>query len=370
MSPGSPAPGDRAIVAEVAQRADAWLPGGGTVAVDVLHVDRRTFADLHHLRVRRGAAQREVVVKVSRPGPTTVEHRAPRARPRLIPPPDPSQRWALEAAALRLVGSEPAIAGDPSLHAVEVLAALDTAEAIVLERISAPTLREATARELLRPRPTEHLRHAHERAGRWLRAYHRIATPPAQGAVRGTRADAVDLLHDLAEHLAHGGRRDAPRLASRVAAVAGACLPEQLPVGLRHDDFAPRNVLVREDDVVVIDVLARFTAPVYEDLGCFVSWLRSDLPALASRGLLARPRLRQELERAFLTGYFAGEPVPLPAIRFHELVTALDRACAWVDDGRGDADRGRRMRGTARRAVGLGPLLRRAGAIVDDLERA
>jgi aminoglycoside phosphotransferase (APT) family kinase protein len=102
-------------------------------------------------------------------------------------------------------------------------------------------------------------------------------------------------------------------------------LPEPLPTVVSHGDFAPRNILVDDAGrLAVIDLLARWQAPPYEDLAGFLVSLETSRVNTATRGLVFG-RAVERLEPAFLAGYFGSAPVPRRAIRLYELLLVLDK---------------------------------------------
>jgi aminoglycoside phosphotransferase (APT) family kinase protein len=102
-------------------------------------------------------------------------------------------------------------------------------------------------------------------------------------------------------------------------------LPDPLPTVITHGDFAPRNILVDPAGrMAVIDLLARWQAPPFEDLAGFLVALQTSRANAATRGLVFG-RTIERLEPAFLGGYYGSEPVPRDAIRVFELLLLLDK---------------------------------------------
>ena len=102
-------------------------------------------------------------------------------------------------------------------------------------------------------------------------------------------------------------------------------LPEELPLGLLHGDFATRNILVgHRHRVTVIDTLAKWHTPIFKDIGCFLANLRLSWFQIISQGLAYRSSTLATYEQAFLKGYFGEAPMPTEAIRLYEILAALD----------------------------------------------
>jgi aminoglycoside phosphotransferase (APT) family kinase protein len=131
------------------------------------------------------------------------------------------------------------------------------------------------------------------------------------------------------EYLGEGSRRELCRSLQRaIHAAAAEALPEQLPCGLNHGDFAPWNVLVdRGGRVQVIDTLGKWTAPIYEDLARFLFGVELSPQQIWTGGQLVGTAELQWIRHQFWSGYFGAEPVPVRAIRLFECQMTLER---WV----------------------------------------
>jgi aminoglycoside phosphotransferase (APT) family kinase protein len=164
-------------------------------------------------------------------------------------------------------------------------------------------------------------------AGRWLRVLH---DTPVDGrpARQQTRQEIVDAFTALGAYLAP--RMTAHDVDAYVGAgvAAASILPDRLPMVVSHGDFAPRNILVDGSGrVAVIDLLARWQAPPYEDLAGFLVALHTSRANAVTRGVVFG-RALERLEPAFLAGYFGSEAVPRSAIDVYELLLVLDRWAA------------------------------------------
>jgi aminoglycoside phosphotransferase (APT) family kinase protein len=165
-----------------------------------------------------------------------------------------------------------------------------------------------------------------ELAGRWLRILHDSpATTPLTR--QEDRSEIVAAFEAYRRYLATETGRDLSAVVKAGVDAAGR-LPDPLPTVLSHGDFAPRNILVGPSGrVAVIDLLARWKSPPYEDLATFLVALQTNRANAATRGLLFG-RAAKRLEPAFLKGYFGTEPVPRDAIRVYELLLVLDKWAA------------------------------------------
>ncbi len=194
--------------------------------------------------------------------------------------------------------------------------------ALVMEEVPHPSLKSLLSPSW-RPRglkPTA-LTAVMNNAGAWLRAFHELP-PPASSRPRHTQPrDLVGFVTRLVDYLEgpreHGGltaRRSSQgsgwhgrllrHALGHVRRFAAVRLPEELPLGLGHGDFAPRNLFVLPGGRVAgFDTLARWQPPIYEDLGDFLAdvWTWTAWPFRVG----SSARQMRELEGGFLRGYFA-----------------------------------------------------------------
>jgi hypothetical protein len=248
-------------------------------------------------------------------------------RPRRFPPTDLETKFELEYAALSAIHNHFCGLDDPRFGAVRILDSLPDIRANVMEEIREPSLRELFAREnfvqgLWNPANDAAFRNA----GAWLRAYHSLAKEA--DAYYSKRAEFLEWLKVLTDYLGAklGDRQFFESVLSRVTASALADLPELLPLGLRHGDYAMRNILVgHEGRVTGLDTLARWRTAIYEDIGYFLANLKLTWPQVISQGLAYKQDLIQRYERAFLNGYFASDQLPIRAIRLYEIQAVLDK---------------------------------------------
>jgi aminoglycoside phosphotransferase (APT) family kinase protein len=318
------------VLEELRPRLPEWYPDlDGNARLDVLEMDSRVFADVIRIDVLHAEAP-----------PTTLVVKAPSGdapadttdRPRLVPMTDPADRLELEFEALRTLEARLAATPDPSLTAVRPLGILPRSAALVMEAFEGQPLHRLLVRGSFRRAAELRPATLARRAGRWLRVLH--DTPTENRPVRqGARADLVEAFTALGSYLAEQGA--ATDLDAVIAAGIRATseLPDPLPTVVSHGDFAPRNILVdNEGRVAVIDLLARWQSPPFEDLAGFLVALQTSRANAATRGLLFG-RAVARLEPAFLAGYYGSDPVPRTAIRVYELLLLLDKWSARASRG-------------------------------------
>ena len=113
-----------------------------------------------------------------------------------------------------------------------------------MERVKRPTLARlllgaSRARWLRRVRPAET---AFANAGTWLRFYHELPRLAHTRPHNTRRADFIRSIHEFADYIATNEETVFPaRVAARAEDLADAALPDELPLGLGHGDYAPRN---------------------------------------------------------------------------------------------------------------------------------
>ena len=326
------------ILAELRPRVREWYPDADPVAeLEVLDVDSRALAHVIRVRVARTeGASTTLIVK----GGTGNHAGDPSDRPRLFPIAESSERRRLEFDALRTVEARLAEVGDPGFQAVRALGILPESTALVMEAFDGKPLHRFLVRMPFRSHPALRPAALVHAAGRWLRILHE--TPPSGQIERqGTRQEIIDAFGAFGSYLA--SETDASHLETVIEAGVEAAhqLPDPLPTVITHGDFAPRNILVDGSGrLAVIDLLARWQAPPFEDLAGFLVALQTSRANAATRGLVFG-RTIANLEPPFLSGYYGSEPVPRTAIRVYELLLVLDKWAAR-------ANRNRTLRGVGR----------------------
>ena len=117
-------------------------------------------------------------------------------------------------------------------------------------------------------------------------------------------------------------------MVARIESGINSQLNGELPLGLSHSDFTPPNILIDvQGCVTVIDTLASWRAPVYDDLARLSVGLEFSLPQTASHGLWYPPSFVRQLEQSFWESYFGSDEVNKSAIRVFQCILGLER---WV----------------------------------------
>ena len=242
----------------------------------------------------------------------------------------------------------------PGVGVVHPLLLMPDDAALVMSFVDAPTLR-STVLGLSRLRPGRDRRDDAVTgcglAGRWLRTFQERATTSDRPARQGTRDEVVDRLR------AYGAYLDSPawgRLTSAGVELATEVFPAELPMAVGHGDFAPRNLLLRDARLTVIDPLPRWQVPVYDDLCRLLVGLRLIGEQVHTHGLAFSSATLDALEEAAVASYLRSDAERAP-LRAYQLLILMDKWTAMIDDPR---------RGVA------GSLTRRSAALADHRVRA
>ena len=290
----------------------------------------RPFSELYEFTIQSGKTARRVFVKI----PFLDASRPPieEDRPRLFPPVVPTQMALLEYNAMQQIRERFAESGDARFGSVRVLDLLHEPEALVMAKVEGVTLRRASSRVGRTKAGHDDVSHLFQNVGQWLGRYHQFPQLVQTTERSATRADFVAGTERFLDYLAAAGAaRWMLELGESLIRESESTLPATLPLGLAHGDFAPRNVIVSPDRrITVLDTLARWRAPIYEDIALFLLSLRlrSSLQTLWS----SEPPELTGTSHAFLTGYFGASRADgdWPIIRLFLLQSLLDRACSYV----------------------------------------
>jgi hypothetical protein len=340
------------------RRAEEYFPesGGTTPEVSLRWRRVRSYSALYGFEVTIGGRRHEILVKVlsSRPDPQPRTGDPTKDRPRLMRGFDPELRCRMEYDLLATLYGHIRGLEDPRFDAVRVYDAFPAERALVMKLVPDASLRDLVARPWRRsvpgrrPDPERLFRNA----GAWLNMYHGLSRPTPFGSRHARREDFLGFNLQVTEYLARTvGRASFFRnLASRLDRAGRAVLPETLPLGLGHCDYAMRNVLVGQTGAVsVIDANGRWYTPIYEDIGYLLIDLECNEIQVLSRGRALKGRIRI-YEQAFLEGYFgrglAGE---LELVRLYQIQACLDKWASRVAD--------------LKRARGLAPRMLRAARV-------
>ena len=321
------------VAAHLRARAPQYYPElpPEQTRVRLLGENVRAVSVLYRFLVEAGDESREIVVKIPLPVPESseqpVEREAP-GRPRLALPMRPGERFGREFRALAAMRAHFDGLGDARFGAVRVLDLLPEQQAFIMETVRGVSLRSLLHRSHRGRRgDSSRLEDAFHHTGAWLRAFQELR-PEDRVQPRDTRRE--DFERFVERVCAYLGTRldERPffgRVSRAVVATAREALPEELPLGLGHGDFALRNILVGPASrVTVLDTVGRYLTPIYEDIGYFLVSLRYNWPQVLSLGAAFPAWRLAGYRQAFLSGYFGEAPVPGRAVRLYELQAALD----------------------------------------------
>jgi hypothetical protein len=335
---------DRQLDMLVRERAEEWFgtaaPDSGPAHACVVSRSRRKVSVISRVQVTAGGSEHYLVAKQYRDWRCQVSPNAQRkelSRPRLFPLCDVQDKAPFEYAALSAIHQHFHGLADPRFGAVRPLAVVPQDRTIVMEDARSTNLArllERCHRFAFRDKPRR-IQKAIRNAGAWLRRYHGLS-PLSHTQIRhADREEFLDSVERIGSFLIGAvGYDELLRAAiGQVAVVAHAELPAQLPLGLSHTDFAPRNVLVdATGSIAVIDTLGRWQAPIYEDAGYFLMALRTGGLQMYLQGWWLSERLLNEFEQAFLEGYFGDALPSRQAVRLFEVQSLLYR---WVSISHG-----------------------------------
>jgi hypothetical protein len=273
-------------------------------------------------------------------------------RPRLRNEPTTAEQLTLlEWAGLEAI--EQACGDTTGLGVVRPLLLMRDHAGLVMSFVDAPTLR-STVLGLSRLRRGGRLEDAVAGctlAGRWLRAFQERAGESDRPVRQGTREEVTDRLLAYGEFL---GSRAWRRVAEAGVQLVTELFPHDLPLAVGHGDFAPRNMLLGDGRLTVIDPLPRWQVPVYDDLCRFLVGIRLIGGQVHTHGLAISSGAIGALEEAAVAAYLAPDADRSP-LRVYQLLILMDKWTAMRDNPRRDVP---------------GRLARRSAALADHRVRA
>lgn len=307
------------------------------VGIKLLEEQRRTQSQIYRFELKANSMVRVLRVKVplSYNGQRTRNGNA-HFRPRRFPATDVEIKFQFESSALAAIHNHFDALRDPRFGTVRILDSLPGVNASVMEEIGDPSLRQVFAKEtrLLLPFRSAKSHAAFTNAGAWLREYHSM---PKEAVTRHARRDEfIESVMKLTDYLAEqlGDSLFFRSVARETVAVALDVLPESLPTGLAHGDFAMRNILVGAGGrVTVVDTLGRWRTAIFEDIAYFLSHLTMTWPQIVSQGRIYDLNLMAQYENAFLAGYFRDSQIPLRTIRLYQIEALVDTWAGRVARG-------------------------------------
>jgi len=321
--------------AHLSEHASDYYPKLDSPHVNVCPVRKtqRRFAALHEFELTAAEFRRTIIAKTPcRRATGAPRHRKTPSRPRLVPSSPPDDAGLLEHRALSAIEERVERLGDPRFGAIRVLDLLHNPYTVVMEKSEDPSLHQLLVKGPRRGEPNGDLALAFRNAGAWLRQSHRQPPLAHRQSRCESRADVLAAIERLTDYLRDARQGAAPldRMQGRLAEAAGS-LPERLPLGTCHGDFAPRNILVGpRGRITVFDTRARWKAPIYEDLGYLFFELRASRTQICTLGMAGKPPRLESYQAEVVSGYFDDEPAPMRPIRLFEGLALLDKWVALV----------------------------------------
>lgn len=310
------------------------------VDVQLRKENHRRHSSIYRFKVASRTHCHEILVKVPI-GPTdkkyaqSIGHEGSRDRPRLFSRVEPKNKATYEYSALSRIADHLETLHDPRFGSIRMFGFLPDHDALIMEMVRQPPLRKLFLQmnRVCRPFVSIDLHQAFRNSGAWLSMYHQLPGLNQTRRRNESRSDFLDSIDKFSEYLIASAKRETffDTLRTQIKDAARAVLPVELPLGSVHGDFAPRNILVGEaGQVTVFDTLARFQAPIYEDIAKFLITLKGSGLQMSSQGLLYSSKLLADYENGFLLGYFGEHPIPLRIIRLFEVQLLLELWAAIV----------------------------------------
>lgn len=303
------------------------LDSGASIDVTLRSQVTRSRALLYRYDVRIGSDVHHVLAK-THPQPTIREN-APAPRPQRFKA-NAAEKTEREAAALRLIethfsSQDPARFG--VIHVLDVLPEHQTILMLESPDTGLHPIIMSQSRLRSRSKPAD-LDRVLENAGAWLRHFDRLPPDASVDQRYDKREDFLLSVKTLTSFLSERthDQRYFDRLAHQISEEAARTLPTTLPSARLHGDFAARNILVGPNGrVTLIDTLARWHVPIYEDIATFLTWFDINQLQLISGGMAFDPQWIKRCKQAFLRGYFEDEPIPQATIALFQIHHVLDK---------------------------------------------
>ena len=316
------------------QAASYFKELDGSVAISLVDEKERRNSAIYRYRLTAGPCTRGIIAKVpfvSRENTSTDIHsNDPRQYPRLYPRANNETKGFLEFEALQYIHRHFSQFDNARFGTIRPLELLTDPYVLILAEQDDLNLRSLLGKSHRYARAsTDILASAARHAGHWLKRFHALKALGFTRPRTGSRDDFLNATERLVTYLINIIDHDSARfraIGETMATLAARFLPQQFQMGLGHGDFAPRNILVdRNARITVFDTMARWTTPIYEDLGMFLQALNSNGVQVSTFGLWQSPAELQRCESSFLQGYFGSKPVPTARIRLFECLLTLER---------------------------------------------
>lgn len=315
----------------------------GDFSIKLMRSSVRPQSRLYRYRLRANGWKHSVLVKVPlvRQGISSgVEVQGDKPiieRPRLATVTKLDIKSELEYKALSEIFEHFNGMNDPRFAAVRVLDYIQDFGAILMEECTLPSLNQLFLRasRLWLGFSPDNLNESYRNAGAWLRMYHQLPKNEDVKLRHTERSEFIESITDFTEYLGVHLRDKEyfDDIGKTTKIIAIRTLPESLPLGLAHGDFAMRNILIGSNSqVTVLDTLAKWQSPIFEDIGYFLIGLKTAGIQVFTKGLAFSINCLQRYEREFLLGYFREETIPYSTIRLFEIQALLDKWSARLTD--------------------------------------
>lgn len=340
------------------------------ICVNQIREDVRAYSDLLEFNVGDKKDQRVVIVKIFKDGEDLeeVQSASKAKKPRIYSRTPADSKSRLEADSLKMIYQHFHGKEGQRLGAVRFLAHLPEKQALVQEKVTAENLRSMLIhanrlRSAFAPSLSVDI---FVLAGQWLREYHQIYAENQIQERLATKKELVEAIDLLSGYLSDtvSGSSNLKKLWAKIVPLANELLPEQFPLGLSHGDYAPRNVLVEPNGVLLaIDTFANWRAAIYEDIGYFINSMYTMSGQVASMGLVYPAKKLMVYEQAFLKGYFNDIHPHYQAVKFFEFLALLDK---WASFTQRNLEAGN-LQGKVRQLIGDPYFNRRAKIIYQEI---
>jgi hypothetical protein len=321
------------FIDHIREQALRYFPGLALDQTDVQLVEKqeRPSAVLYRFKLKDKAQTHSIIVKVPLDNPNRGRAQVRGLeKPLLFPRVEFAETHWLHYTALASIHEYFTGLGRKEFGTIRVLDYLPQYQAVIMEESSDPKLSDLLLKEsrLHSPLARHNLHPVFEHVGAWLHVFHKMPKKEHMQVRHQRREEYIESIATLTGFLAGalGEQHFFEKIAARLAEKAREVLPEVLPIGLGHGDYAMRNILVSPSGrVTVLDTFAKWQTPIYEDIGYFLTGLKMTYPQVVSQGLMFSQSQLMEYEQAFLKGYFGEKRIPYPEIRLYEMLALLDK---------------------------------------------
>lgn len=300
--------------------------------VKLINERQRLVSCFYRFKVISGPDEFRLIVKCVPQAKSPIEQEVTSVqRARMVPPlNDYGKRLQLEYTALEAIHNHFKKFNNPSFGTIRVLDFMEKYQAIIMEENFNPSLLSLFAKTCLFRNSfykVADLNSAFYNAGAWLNAYREVPNMIDAIPRHSSRDSYNESILELTNYLSDliGDKQFFEQVEEIVHSNAMKILPENLPLGLGHGDYAMRNILVGKSGIVtVIDTAAKFYVPIYEDIAYFLVRLRLNKLHLLTRGLFISDKMFVGFQSEFLSGYFGKSKIPSNVINLFMIQSLLD----------------------------------------------